>query len=290
MFEAVAWEQALWSASLAQTLSILIGAFLLNSRQTPFQMIFIARVGAILLLASQVAYLRAATIAMTDTAGDGLLDAMSLVFTHTHFGMMLQLSAVATVIVLALLFVPGLSSSGVIWRTVYGASVIALALARAGAGHAIDHGMVSGAVFNDTVHILAACAWVGVAISCCIAAYRWQAWSHAEQQALVKRVSLVATWALLAVGLTGIFNVLRMIDIGDISLDTPYMRMLAFKLGGVTVAMMLGAYNRWVSMPRMALHPGGAGRRFVQVLLVETLVLLLVMTAATSLGTMMPPM
>jgi|GEM_PF-6045991 len=291
MLGVVAWGHALSAALLSIALSGLLGTHLLHSQHGPLRQIGIARISAILLLIAQVAYLREATIAMTDDAsGDGLSDAMWLVFAHTHFGAMLQVSGVATVIVLSLLFLPWLSSSGAIWRVLYGVSMVALAVARAGAGHAIDHGMVSTAVFNDTLHILAACAWLGVAMVCGVATYQWRTWSHAEQLALIRRVSLIATMALLAVGMTGIFNVFRMLDLGDFSLLLPYTRMLVLKLGGVVVAVMLGAYNRWISMPRMQLYPGSAGRRFAQVLFVETIVLGLVMVAATSLGTMMPPM
>lgn len=290
MLEAVGWTQALWSALLATALAGLTGVYLLHSQHGPLRLIGIARASAVLLLISLVAYLRAATISMTEGAGDGLLDAMWLVLTQTHIGAMLQLCGLATLVELLLLFLPGLSPSGVIWRVLSGLTIISLAVGRAGAGHAIDQGMISTAVLVDTIHVLAACTWFGVAMVCCAATYQWKTWSHAEQLALTRRVSRIATIALLAVGITGIFNALRMIDIDNVSLQTPYTKLLAFKLCGVGLAVILGAYNRWVSMPRMQLYPGSAGRRFAQILVVETVVLGLVMIAASSLGTVMPPM
>ncbi|HSY26604.1 MAG TPA: CopD family protein, partial [Burkholderiaceae bacterium] len=218
-----------------------------------------------------------------------LLPAMWSVLVQSHFGAMIQLGGAAWLLLTLLVFVPGMERAGNVRKVLFLLGLAAFALSRAATGHAIDKGMFGFAVFNHTLHVLAACAWLGVAIVCAFASCSWQSWSNVDRIALTQRVSAAATIALIVVIGTGALNTLRTMDLGHISLGSPYTSTLARKLAGVVLAVMLGAYNRWVSMPRMQLYPGSAGRRFSRILLAETVVLLLVLYAAATLGMTMPP-
>lgn len=292
MEESAAWMQA--EAGLAALLdtafACLVGATALWRANSALRPLAIARWSSVALAITLVLYLGAGTVGMTDASGSELLPAMWSVLLQSHFGAMIQLGGAACVLLALLVFVPGMAQAGKARKMLFLFGLAAFAFSRAATGHAIDKGMFSFAVVNHTLHVLAACSWVGVAIVCALASCSWQSWSSVDRIALTQRASSVATISLIVVIGTGVLNTLRTMDLSHLSLNSPYTSILVMKLTGVALAAMFGAYNRWVTMPRMQLYPGSAGRRFSRVLLVETIVLLWVLYAAATLGTTMPPM
>lgn len=289
MEEGAAWGQALWSALIDVAFACVIGAAALGNTAWATRFLNAMRVSSVALFVALALYLRAGTVAMTDPADGDLSATIWIVLTQTHFGAMILLGSAAGLLLALLAFLPGMRSAGGVRKALFLCALLIFAFSRAATGHAIDKGWFSFALLNHTIHVLAASTWIGVAAVCLMATSRWQSWSSTDRIALTQRVSSVATMALIAVFGTGILNTVRTVDLENISLHSPYTFVLANKLAGVMLAMTFGAYNRWVAMPRMQLYPGSAGQRFSRVLLIETIVLSLVLFAATLLGTMMPP-
>jgi putative copper resistance protein D len=290
MEESAAGMQAGFAALVNAAFACMVGTAALWQANSALRTIALARWSSVALAIALVLYLGAGTVGMTDASGSELLPAMWSVLMQSHFGAMIQLGGAACLLLALLVFVPGMTQPGKVRKVLFLFGLAVFAFSRAATGHAIDKGMFGFAVFNHTLHVLAACAWVGVAIVCALASCSWQAWDNVDRIALTQRVSAVATVALIVALGTGALNTLRTMDLGQLSLNSPYTSILAMKLAGVALAAMFGAYNRWVSMPRMQLYPGSAGRRFSRVVLAETIVLVLVLYAAATLGMTMPPL
>lgn len=181
-------------------------------------------------------------------------------------------------------------------RAIYAAGVIVLAISRAGTGHAADATLPGVAIAIHSLHVLAAAGWTGALLVAGCAIPRWAHWPVGARAAYGERLSSVATTAMLVALITGAFNAWR--TLGENPSQwfapeaAPYLAWLIVKLVLVAIAALLGAYNRWHFLPRLALDTGDRHAdtsAFGRVIGIEALVLVLVMTFAAKLGTSMPP-
>ncbi|MGH8743595.1 MAG: copper resistance D family protein [Burkholderiales bacterium] len=141
-----------------------------------------------------------------------------------------------------------------------GAAIIALT--RSASGHAADAGDLSVPELMDGLHLLAASLWSGGMVA--FTAVIFPTWfRYGEQQVkliadMAGRFSGLAGMALAAVLLTGLYN--SWVEVRTLSAlwTTPYGNILSVKILLVLVLVILGASNRYVSVPllkRLAGYP-----------------------------------
>jgi len=175
----------------------------------------------------------------------------------------------------------------------------AFAYSRSVVSHAGAHGDFSPAVWFDFAHLVLGCIWAGIAV---FAGYTVLSEptsdgidSH-DEAAWVAALSTTATWALVGIMLTGLFNIWRGAGPLDRLPGSVYGTTLFIKLALVLFAATLGAWNRFRVMPRLLTDLAAqAGTRsdhkrvFVRILRVEAVALTGALVAAGFLSASEPP-
>ncbi|EON11116.1 copper resistance D family protein [Pandoraea sp. SD6-2] len=181
-------------------------------------------------------------------------------------------------------------------RTIYAAGAVVLALARAGTGHAADASTPWLAIGVRALHVGAAASWAGALLVAGCAIPSWRHWPVGARAAYGERLSSVAALAMFVALVTGAFNAWRVLgetpSLWVADQNAPYLAWLMTKLVLVACAALLGAWNRWHFLPRLALDTGETPldtTAFARVVAIEALVLVMVMSLAAKLGTTMPP-
>lgn len=171
-------------------------------------------------------------------------------------------------------------------RPARAALLLAFALARASMSHAGEHGMLSVAVGIECAHLLLLGVWLGV-----VALAAWVVLPNREPERApvapyLAQCSRCATIALAGIVASGAFNLWQRLDSPNQLIDTPYGLALTAKLALFALAVMLGAYNRYVGFPMLARNEGGHAQL---VLRVESVVLLAALAAAAVVTAQAPP-
>ncbi|MDF3885097.1 copper resistance D family protein [Cupriavidus basilensis] len=169
------------------------------------------------------------------------------------------------------------------------------ALSRSHSGHPVDAGAFSLPVWADWVHLLAVSTWVGIVwVAAFMVAPKMAEASQGDHQngaSFIQSLSDSATYALVALFVTGAYNGWLGVGAPGNLLDSSYGQLLALKLGLVLVAVVLGGHNRFFEMPRLleslqnrsSVSRAHYIKRFATVLHVESWVLAGVLVAATVL-------
>ncbi|AJZ56336.1 copper resistance D family protein [Paraburkholderia fungorum] len=178
----------------------------------------------------------------------------------------------------------------VLWLALAG-----FAMTRSNAGHPVDAGVFSVPVWADWIHLLAISAWVGLVL---VATYvvvprffRVPGNERTNGAAFIQSLSDTATFALIALFITGAYNGWRGVNSPGNLLDSAYGQVLLLKLAFVFIAAALGGHNRFFEMPGLmtsltdtaSASPGRPLKRFATVLHVESVVLVTVLVAAAIL-------
>ena len=169
------------------------------------------------------------------------------------------------------------------------------AAGKAAASHAADSGDFTLREAVQVVHLCATALWAGSVIVAAVVLHRWDEASRAmptRRVAFCTELSHLATIALGVVIVTGIYNATE--DTANLStslLSVPYGRVLMLKLVFVTLAVILGGYNRMIHLPRLQAVASGDGsairhaqRGFDKLLVVEAVAMLAVLMVAAVLG------
>ena len=145
------------------------------------------------------------------------------------------------------------------------------------------------------MHRIAVSTWIGTVV---IAAFKVM--PHLRDTlpstartcaSFVRALSKSATYVLVFVVGTGIYNATMHIDSLDHVIESAYGQVLMFKVLLVSVAAALGAYNRFIEMPALmpaledasTREPTPLLRRFARVLVTESIVLMAVLITAAIL-------
>lgn len=172
---------------------------------------------------------------------------------------------------------------------VYAASRVTL-------GHAFEHGPLSLAVVVEWAHLISMALWVGTVVTAAwivLPYFAEVAPANRPRQAYLASVSTCATVALAGIVITGVINTARVLAQPADLVTTDYGVVLTTKLAFVAIAVILGAYNRFVGFPkalgswRATLEPD-LGPATV-ILRIESLALLVVLGAAAILTASAPP-
>lgn len=251
-------------------------------------------VGALLALAAELASLWLQAAEMVDGPGTTAGPMMRMVLRDTHFGHAWWFGVVALVAVL----VAASMSSGAS-AAITALAVAVFAASRSVVSHAGGQGDFTLKVGVDWIHLLFVCTWVGIVALGAFVALRRAPLDRAEgadAASWVTALSRTATTALVSIVLTGAVKVCWAIPSWGMLVGSTYATVLLVKLGLAGIAALLGAYNRFRSMPDLLRNltnpdasnpslPGG----FVVVMRLEAGVLLGVVIAAAVLsGTATP--
>jgi copper resistance protein D len=185
--------------------------------------------------------------ARTMVGGDfaGLLAALPIVLTRTHFGAIWTGRAVALGLLLIVSPIPGrpLRVAGLLLS-------LAVALTTSLTGHAADWGDRSFAVLVDWIHAVTAAMWVGGLFGLTLAVFGDRAqWPIALLGQIARRFSRLAGYCLLAVVATGVYNVWIQVPGLTALWTTTYGGALMAKLGLAMALASIGCANRYVVLP-----------------------------------------
>ncbi len=167
-------------------------------------------------------------------------------------------------------------------RVIAIAATLAVAATRSLTAHAADWGNVSLPVLADWVHLVTATVWAGglLTLATILADVR-QDWPAPVTDTIVRRFSQLAgacvAGMLLTAGYATWTEVPSLATLGS----TVYGRWLIVKIGGVAVVLALGAVNRYVLVPRLAV--GSTRQRLFRTIGGEALLVILVLGCAAML-------
>lgn len=216
--------------------------------------------------------------------------ALGAVLTQSHFGMAWAVGCVGAVFAC---LAGGARNSRTAWWLA-AAGMIVYAAGKAAASHAADAGDFTLRETVHVVHLLATAFWAGSVMVA--AALLWRsrlttAATPAQRVAFCTQLSHLATIALGVVIVSGIYNATQ--DTAHLSaplLSVLYGRVLTVKLVFVTLAVLLGGYNRMIHLPHLQAAAQDddayrdAQRGFDRLLAVEAIAMLAVLIAAGVLG------
>jgi putative copper export protein/mono/diheme cytochrome c family protein len=207
------------------------------------------------LIATTAGELLTRTRTMSGGALAGVLDALPLVLTRTHFGTIW----IARFAVLGLLL--ALSPARARWARLSALPLaLAVALTTSLTGHAGDRGDFSLTVLVDWSHAVAAAAWTGGLIGLGLVVFvERSTWPQDLFTAIARRFSRLAGYCLLLVVITGSYNTWVQVPTLSALWTTGYGRVLALKVGLVCVLALLGAVNRLALLPGLG-HDRGRRR------------------------------
>jgi len=215
---------------------------------------------------------------------------VSAVLTESHFGIAWSVGLAG--VVFACLGGTRNSRSA---RWLAAAGMVVYVAGKAAASHAADAGDFTLREAVHVVHLAATALWAGsVLVAAQVLCRRNDAASATPVQrvAFCTRLSHLATIALGVVIVTGIYNATQ--NTAPVSaplLSVLYGRVLTLKLVFVTLAVLLGGYNRMIYLPRLHTTAVGGGaayrdaqRGFDRLLAVEAVAMLTVLAVAGVLG------
>jgi len=241
-------------------------------------------------LAAQGLYLPLQASAMAGVPLDEALQAIPLVITQSHFGLMWVLGVAAGLVALVATTVK-LRAAGARKAAagVFAMALIIAAFAHAGTTHAADAGDFSTPELVHMVHLLATAGWAGVVVTAAWPLRRWFATTSGGALAYTTHLSRVATLTFaIAIG-TGFANAYRGLGGALLPLTTSlWGTLLIAKLIAVSGAIYIGALNRFVYLQRIRLGDLLALPAFVRLLTIEAALMIVVLVVAAILGHSIP--
>ena len=274
------WLEPILLTSLYSVLALLSGSVLMSLALPTWAWRKVSQGSVYVLTLLLPFYLWHITFSLTDSDWPNLLYFAKLVITQSNLGQMWLLLCAANIVALIALLTPTLPQNT---QKIALLSAFFLAcLARAASGHAAEAGLLSGDVWIHSLHIAAACSWLGI-ISC----YLWAMIKDKQQahlSAATTHLSELATLCLLALVLTGFADSLRMYQMADNFWHSDYARLLFAKLSLMILAVIFASLNRFFVMPRLIQHI----RAFYSIAIIESFILLIIVCLATLLGASMP--
>ncbi|KWR90874.1 copper resistance D family protein [Cupriavidus sp. IDO] len=252
------------------------------------------RAGAIITLLSSVLAFWIHCALMSESSLIDAGPAVRSMLAETDFGQAWAIGAALMLCVAIVSFFPW-NGNGFGLRPTLWLALAGFALSRSHAGHPVDAGAFSPPVWADWVHLLAISAWVGIVwVAAFMVTPRMTEAPESDHQnsaSFIQSLSDTATYALVALFVTGAYNGWRGVGTPGNLLDSPYGQLLVLKLGLVMAAAVLGGHNRFFEMPRLLASLQSQSswsaryiKRFTTVLYVESWVLAGVLVVAAVLA------
>jgi copper resistance protein D len=235
-----------------------------------------ARVAGIALLLCDFASLWLLSMAMSGASVAEAGASLWLVASATHAGIGWTVALAGSVVLLL---------AAMRRRTVVPLMLIGALIAAAGKaaiGHAADAGAFSLAEGVQTVHLLATGVWGGVVIAGALLLPT----AGARFMRVLRHISRTAMIAVALVLASGIYNAIRGIGgtggAASVLTSSTWGHALVVKIVLVISALVFGALNRWIAMPR------GETRGVIVLMRIEALAMTGVFIAASVLSHSMP--
>jgi len=177
-------------------------------------------------------------------------------------------------------------------------TAVMMALFESVTSHAGEDGLWSAANLINTVHLISTLVWGGaVIVYALLVVPDLRRRNEGRQTSMaVLRLSSLATVALALVLLSGLFNTWRQLEQVSDLWSTEYGQALLIKLCLVAVMMGIGAMNRFRWVPQLVDCTTRTGNKdqasaqlFQRILRIDSLVFILILIAASILGTISPP-
>ena len=178
------------------------------------------------------------------------------------------------------------------------ACITLIAAARAASGHAMENGLFSAAVAIELAHIMAMALWSGAVIVSACVVLPLLSRDRRDRPPLIAYLVRLSQWATVALAVilaTGAYNTYRVLATPGDLVASEYGWILLTKLGFVTVAIALGAWNRFVGFP-VIMRTSGANvahefslQPVLIVMQIESAALFFVLTTAALLTGGSPP-
>ncbi len=213
-------------------------------------------------------------------------DTLRAVLNDTAFGKVWQWRMILAVAIVLVSWLPPAAGRDRGLSIMAAAFLASLALI----GHAImrDGGLGIAQIVNQMLHLLAAGIWLGGLPVLGLALLRTG--DDGKSVKILRRFSAAGLIAVLVLLVTGLFNAI--LQLGSlVAFQTPYGRVLVIKLCLVVMMIILAALNRLIFLPRATSldEVVGALRIIRRTVLVEVLLGVAVVVAATLLGSLQPP-
>lgn len=167
-----------------------------------------------------------------------------------------------------------------------GAAITAFCIS--GVSHAGDDGAFTLNNFINTAHIVAGCLWGGAIIAYAFMLKAMRQHTTIAIATSAEHLSTLATFALITVVTTGLFNSWQRLEVLSELWSSDYGLTLIVKLCFVTAMMSIGAFNRFYAVPAIVREQSGAAQRLLHLLHVDTILFLLVISCAAALGMQSP--
>ena len=264
----------------------------------------LAALGLLVLACGLYLWLQAAVMGGTPFSEAGPV--VSAVLTQSHFGIAWSVGFAGAV----LACFGGARSKRATWWLV-AAGMVVYVMGKAAASHAADAGDFTLREAVHVLHLAATALWAGSVMVAAPLLWRWNAevskvvsgeasgqMSEVTSAKLTGRaafctqLSHLATIALALVIVTGIYNATQ--DTAHLTaplLDVLYGRVLTLKLVFVTLAVLLGGYNRMIYLPRLQHTAAAAGPAyrdaqcsFDRLLALEAIAMVAILAVASVLG------
>ncbi len=228
---------------------------------------------------------------------------LPLVVHETAFGHIWLIRPAALIIMWAAWFLGRQSLRGQLISGLLLALVALVAFTRSATGHPADQGQWTFAEWIDWAHLMMGSVWAGSLVAMTVAVFPGLSAPKlpaAARVRLVTNLSALAATALAAVLVTGIWSAFHYLGAWNELWYSSYGRILLVKISFVLAAIGLGAFNRFVCIPRIRrsahapegpisqsfLSPLSLLRRSVAI---ETALLLATLVTAAVLLHAMPP-
>ncbi len=214
-----------------------------------------------------------------------ILSDLPLVLTQTHYGHIWSLHLVTLALLGGGFAMARAARPSRTWAACMAGGLLVLAFSYSASSHASDNGDFTLAELTDWVHVVSTSIWGGGIFVFVLLVFPALKGQPELLAAAAQRLSASSAAALPWVLITGIYNASRQLSGWDGLLATNYGRVLSVKLVLVGALMLVGAWNRFVLVPRVQRHAGEAGalRTLFRVLALDAALMLLTMVMAAIL-------
>lgn len=240
-------------------------------------------------LLGAVVWLMAETVVMSGAASDATNpSALWAIVSETRFGLACSVRILLLLLSLGVCFVVN-RPQVLWWFLLLLGGAVSLSFAWTGHG-ALEINKTAGFhLAGDLLHLLAAGIWIGALVPLAAMGFRATRFATIEDAQELRfaltKFSSIGVWVVSVLVLSGVINSVFLIDFGHwrTSLSSPYARVLVVKLALFGAMLGLAALNRYRTPLATALKAVKAR------LVIETLLAVLVLGAASILGTLEPP-
>jgi putative copper export protein len=205
---------------------------------------------AVLAFVASPIFLLVNTTSMADVSLRAAIPFLPQVVRQTHLGAVWLWSFPVTIILLIVTWLP---SAGAIKTATLCALAGALLLLGSISGHAIDKGNIAVAIYF--VHEVAAALWIGAIVGLWLGVVSGRLGAD-WVRLTAPRVSRLAGWTVAILILSGLYTAYYALgEDPNRLIYALYGRILVLKICAASLVLLIGAYNRYFLLPKLAEAP-----------------------------------